>query len=106
MRSPDAAQGAAAAFAAWAGCPGFLAKVSAACIGAPLVRTTARAAVTPNTTTAAIRQPSGADALILAPLRRSARYHIFIRLPPACLGPSRRTGGMMDAGPGHSRADV
>jgi hypothetical protein len=68
MRSPDAAHPAATA-AGWAVAAACsFADVSAAFIGAPLLRVTASAAVAPNATTVATRQPRLAPARIVAPL--------------------------------------
>jgi hypothetical protein len=90
MRSPEAAQrGAAvgdlvagagagdrvAAAALGAFCP--FSDASAACTGAPRLRVTARAAVAPNATAAAIRKPRLAPARITGPLAMIKR----LRLP-------------------------
>ncbi|HXT89794.1 MAG TPA: hypothetical protein VN714_11130, partial [Trebonia sp.] len=52
--------------------------ISDVCSEVPLVRVIASAAVAANATAAATRQATRTLALIEAPLRRSARYTIFI----------------------------
>ncbi len=78
MRSPDSAHRAVTAdrgLAAACCAPGPFADASAASTGAPRLRMTASAAVAPNATTVAIRQPRLTPARIVAPSQRSPRTY-------------------------------
>src|SRR5215469_6747317 len=90
MRRPEAAQRCAPLW--------LLADISAACIGAPRVRVTASAAVAPNATAAATRQPRRPAALIEPPFGQSARNHHLYPVTPDLPRPVDRLSGLVHPG--------